>query len=157
MKSTIEFLDAVKTAHGLTSDYQLSKFLGVTHQSVSLSMAGKTFLGDETAIKVADALKIDPAIVLAAVHFERAKKAQEKEVWKGIFEKLGGLAAGVFLGVALFSLVGSAGYSTQAEASNSDLTSIYIIRSDRTPKLPVFLVIPLIPFFPRFLQYIRRR
>lgn len=103
MKNSIAFLEAVKAANGLTSDYQLSKFLGVTAQSISLNMLGKTFLGDETAIKVAVALKIDPAIILAAVHFERAKKAHEKAVWKGIFDRLGGLAASVLLGVALFS------------------------------------------------------
>jgi transcriptional regulator with XRE-family HTH domain len=102
MKTTIDFLNAVKAAQGLTSDYQLAKFLGITASSISLSMSGRTFLGDETAIKVADSLKIDPAQVIASVHYERAKKAEEKAVWKGILERLGGIAAALFIGVALY-------------------------------------------------------
>lgn len=105
MKTTIDFLTAVKAAHGLTSDYQLSKFLSVTSQCISLSMSGRTYLGDETAIKVAEALKIDPATVIASVHYERAKKAEEKAVWKGILERLGGIAAALFIGVALFQIM----------------------------------------------------
>lgn len=105
MKTTIDFLNAVKTVRELTSDYQLAKFLGVTASSISLSMSGRTYLGDETAIKVADALEIDPAQVIASVHYERAKKAEEKAVWKEILERLGGIAAALFIGVALFQIM----------------------------------------------------
>lgn len=107
MRTTIDFLNAIKAAHGLTSDYQLAKFLGLTQSSISLSMSGRTYLGDETAIKVAEALKIDPAIVMASVHYERAKKEQEKAVWRGILERLGGIAATVLIGI--FALQHSSG------------------------------------------------
>lgn len=103
MKTTIDFLNAVKAANGFTSDYQLAKFLGVTQQTVSVYMLKKSYLGDETAIKVAEALKIDPAQVIASVHYERAKKAEEKAVWKGILERLGGIAAGVVIGITLIN------------------------------------------------------
>lgn len=102
MKTTIDFLNAVKASQGLTSDYQLAKFLGVTASSISLSMSGRTYLGDEMALKVAEVLKIDPAQIVASVHYERAKKAEEKAVWKGILERLGGIAASVFIGLALW-------------------------------------------------------
>lgn len=105
MKTTIDFLNAVKAAKNLTSDYQLAKFLGLTQSSISLSMSGRTYLGDESAIKVAEALKIDPAQVIASVHYERAKKEEEKAVWRGILERLGGVAAALFIGVALFQFV----------------------------------------------------
>lgn len=157
MKTTNDFLDMLKAKRGLASDYALGKLLGYSTSRIGNYRKNRSFLEDDQAVLIAEMLEIDPAIVLASVHYERAKKAEEKAVWKGIFEKLGGLAAGVMLGFALFSLGGAAVYSDSAEASNSDLTPIYIIRSDRTPKLPALLVIPLIPFFPLFLQYIRRR
>lgn len=99
MQTTIDFLKAVKAAQGLTSDYQLAKFLGITQQSVSLLMLGKTFLGDETAIKVADCLKIYPALVLANIHAERAKGEVEKRVWTDLVKRLGGIAAALVLAI----------------------------------------------------------
>ncbi|MCE5180463.1 MAG: DUF3693 domain-containing protein [Betaproteobacteria bacterium] len=126
MKTTIEWLNDVKAAHSLTSDYQLSKFLGVTAQCISVSMKGHTFLSDDTAIKVAKALGIDPAIVMASVHYERAKKAPEKDIWRGIFERLGGLAAALVLGLTFIP------YAPDASATtfNKEVSNIYIMRSN---------------------------
>ncbi len=99
MHTTCEFLDAVKARHALQSDYALAKTLGVTHQMTSGYRAGKVFLGDSTAIKVANLLEIDPAIVIAAVHGERAKRPDEKAVWHAMLERLSGVAATVLIGV----------------------------------------------------------
>lgn len=99
MNTTCGFLDAIKTRHSLPSDYALAKALGITHQMVSGYRAGKVFLGDSTAIQVGKLLEIDPAIVTAAAHLERAKKDDEKAVWNSILEKLGGLAALVLIGI----------------------------------------------------------
>lgn len=103
MKTTIDFLSDLKAAYNLTTDGQLHRLLGVSRASISRLQSGKDYFGDENAIKVANLLKIDPAFVLASVHFERAKKDAEKAVWKGIIERLGGLAASVLLVIALFS------------------------------------------------------
>ncbi len=101
MNTTIEFLDAVKSKTGTASDYAVANVLGVTRAAVSKWRNGHDFLGVDSAIKVAKILEIDSGIVIAAVHAERAKSDQEKAVWTSIFEKLGGLAAGVIVGLAL--------------------------------------------------------
>lgn len=148
MKTTIDFLTAVKTAKGLTSDYQLAKFLGLTQSSISLSMTGRTYLGDESAIKVAEALEIDPAQVIASVHYERAKKAEEKAVWKGILEKLGGITAALFIGVALFQIMPDAAAdpalflagltgSGNIHYTNQTIDNLVLLSG-----LPLFLILP---------------
>lgn len=100
METTLQFLDAVKTRHGLTSDYSLAPILGVTRSAVSKFRSGKDFLGDSTALRVAELLEIDAGIVLAAVHRERAKTESEKAAWKAIIEKLGGIAAALLISVS---------------------------------------------------------
>lgn len=102
MQTTIEFLDACKAAQGLTSDYKLAKFLGVTQQSVNNYRQGKSFLCDETAIKVADCLGIYPALVLANIHAERAKGEVEKRAWQDLVKRLGGTAAAMLLAILAF-------------------------------------------------------
>lgn len=104
MKTTIEFLDALKARLGGVSDYAIAKKLGFTCGAVSIWRNGKGFFDDSTSIHVAKLLEINPAIIISAVHAERAKSDQEKAVWRDIFEKLGGLAASVVIGVAAYSL-----------------------------------------------------
>lgn len=124
MNTTIQFIDAVKSKHGIASDYALAKFLEVKQQTVSGYRQGKVFLGDETAIKVAKVLEVEPASVLAAVHAERAKTEEEKAVWKLIYEKLGGIAAG-----ALIAITASTAAPTPASAADKALAnSVYYVK-----------------------------
>lgn len=104
MKTTLEFLDALKARHSVQSDYALAKMLGVTHQSASAWRKGRVFFDDSTAIQVGKLLEIDPAYVVACVHAERAKKDDEKAVWREIMEKFGGVAATVVIGIATATL-----------------------------------------------------
>ena len=104
MGTTVNFLDAVKSRRGVISDYQLAKIIGVSQQTVSRYRVGKDYLGDSTAIRVAELLEIDPAIVVAAAHAERAKKPEERRVWEGIIQKLGGAAALLLIGIGAISV-----------------------------------------------------
>lgn len=125
MKTTIEFLDAVKAKHGVASDYALAPILGVTRSAMSKYRQKKDFLGDSTAIRVAELLEIDPLIVVASVHFERSKIDQEKALWKGFLQKLGGLAASVVIALALWDVAPNVAAETQFTNS----TPIYIMRT----------------------------
>lgn len=102
MRTTVEFLDAVKDRNSLTSDYALSNLLGITRSAVSALRNKKDFMGDSTAIRVAELLDLHPGYVMACCHAERAKKAEEKAAWASVIETLGGLAASIALGVSLF-------------------------------------------------------
>lgn len=122
MKTTIEFLDELKARNGGISDYAVAKILGVTHQTISKYRVGKDYLGDSTAIRVAQLLEIDPAIIVAAMHAERAKSEDEKTVWREIFEKLGGVAASVVIGIAAYPLP-----VQPAQAASVSAESMYIM------------------------------
>lgn len=97
MKTTIEFLKAVKQKHNIPSDGKLALILGHTRSSVSLLLQGRNFLGDEAAMKVADLLDLDPAYVVACVHAERAKHAKEKQLWERIATLTAGIAAALLV------------------------------------------------------------
>lgn len=84
MKTTIDFLDAVKVRYDLPSDYAAAKVLGITRSGVSSYRNGKSFLDDSMAIRVAELLEIDARFVTACVHQERAKSEGEKALWASI-------------------------------------------------------------------------
>jgi predicted transcriptional regulator len=104
MKTTIDFLEALKARYQLVSDYSIAKLLGVTRACVSSYRNNKSFFDDSTAIHAAKLLEIDPAYVVACVHSERAKSDDQKAVWREIMEKFGGVAASVVIGLAVTAL-----------------------------------------------------
>jgi hypothetical protein len=87
MKTTIEFLDAVKEKLGLSSDYALAKRLGFSLSSVSSYRTGRRVLDDDAALTVALALETHPFNVIAAVNAERAKTPEQRARWSGVMEK----------------------------------------------------------------------
>jgi hypothetical protein len=125
MQTTLTFLDAVKARHSVPSHYALAKKLGCTHQTVSKYRLRKDFLGDSTAIKVAELLEIDPAIVIASAHAERAKKDDERAAWESIVRRLGGAAALVVVG--LFALL--APPPANASPHDNGTLNVYYVKS----------------------------
>lgn len=87
MKTTAQFLDAVKAKLNLPSDYALAPVLGITKQSVSKLRNGKDCFGDETAEKVAQLLGEQPAYVIACAHAERTKSDSQRRIWETIADK----------------------------------------------------------------------
>jgi transcriptional regulator with XRE-family HTH domain len=142
MNTTRELLAAVKRRHHLTSDYQLAKFLEISAQRISKYMSGKVTLGDEAAMKVADALGIERGRALAIVAAERTQSDQAKKEWL----KLAGTAAAVAV-VALLGvehgaqLVDLASVSSQAlyimsNAAAAALAALALVRVFLTVKSP---------------------
>lgn len=69
-----EWIDRAKLARGWTSDYLVSKELGITRGALSQIRTGKTAtLGDEMAIKVAHALGERPEAIIIDQAAERVK------------------------------------------------------------------------------------
>ncbi len=81
---TVEYLDEVIRRKRLPSDYALSKLLGVTRQTVSRYRLGITQFDDEVSIRVADALGIEPGLVLIDMHAERTKSPAVRDVWEKV-------------------------------------------------------------------------
>ncbi len=104
MKTTNDYLDACKSKLGLTSDYQLAKAFEVRQPTISNYRSGRSHFDDSMALKVAGILGLPAAQVMAAAHFERSKAEEERNVWRDIFEKFGGMAAALVLGIYLYVL-----------------------------------------------------
>lgn len=97
MKTTVDFLNDVKAKYGLTSNYALARKLNQTDTAIARWMHGKNTLGDESAVKVAELLEIEPAFVMACAAAERSKSAKVKKAWEWTAHHLGGLAAALAL------------------------------------------------------------
>lgn len=117
MHTTKGFLTAVKARHGLTSDYQLAQVLGVTRASISTLQLGRSFLGHDSAMKVAELLDLDPAYVIACTDAERAKTDKIRTVYARI--------AGAFATVAI--VAGITAPPSPAHAKSA--SSVYYVKS----------------------------
>ena len=87
MKTTIEFLDAVKAKLGIESDYALAKRLGFPLSTVSNYRTGRRVLDDDAALSVANVLDVHPFVVIASANAERAKTPEQRERWSSVMEK----------------------------------------------------------------------
>jgi DNA-binding XRE family transcriptional regulator len=87
MKTTNQYLDEVKTRLRLPSDYALAKTLGVTTSSVVSFRNGRSAVGIETAMKIAEILGIDEHQVYGDGQLERAKTPAVHTFWKEVSEK----------------------------------------------------------------------
>jgi transcriptional regulator with XRE-family HTH domain len=87
---TVEFLDAVKAAYGLTSDYQLAKKLSTGTSRIANYRSGRSFMDDSLALQIADLLDVDPLRVMASVHVEREERTGNYEMlnfWKDVAKR----------------------------------------------------------------------
>lgn len=94
MKSTVEYLDAVKARLDLTSDDAASRVLGVTPSAVSKYRVGRACFDDDICVRVADILGIDVLQVVATAHFERARTDVGRAIWGGLAQRLASRAPG---------------------------------------------------------------
>lgn len=99
--TTNDYLDAVKMRLSIDSDYRLSKVFGCHTSAISNYRNARSHLCEETAIKVAEILKIDPGQVLADVAAERTKCPAAKAAWEAAARRLSGAAAAVFMSVII--------------------------------------------------------
>lgn len=84
--NTIEYLDAVKKALGIESDYALHKALGVSKTAVSRYYHKGGNFDDDVARKVASLLGLHPGIVMLDMHRQRAQSPETMALWGEIFE-----------------------------------------------------------------------
>lgn len=84
MKTAIYFLDLAKLVLGVTSDYALAKKTGITQASLSNHRKNPHSLADETAIKLAKLINIEPAYMLLCAYHERTNCPAVRAVLEGI-------------------------------------------------------------------------
>ena len=94
-----EWIDRVKVAKGWESDYRVAKELGFKANTISNYRVNGGAMDESITLKVAQALEIDPALVLVDQAKERAKDQDARGAWSLVLQRLGGVAAGVMVAV----------------------------------------------------------
>ena len=70
------WIDQVKAAKGLSSDYAAAKALGISRATISKYRSTTPTLDEENAIKIAHALGMNPAGIIVDQVAERSKSAE---------------------------------------------------------------------------------
>src|SRR3569833_3855996 len=100
MKTTVDYMLALQKTLDLGTPYAIAKYLGIAPSSVYRYLAGEQKMDDYTALKVAQALELNPLEVIAATNAERAKNEKEIAEWTKIFKLSAGRAAAMLTGLA---------------------------------------------------------
>lgn len=105
---TVDFLDALKRQHSISSDYALAKLMKVRATNLSNYRRGVSCFDDDMAIRVAEIGGWPVGYVLACVAEERAERTKRfsaKKAWHEVAKALAPLIVGVAVGVgALFPM-----------------------------------------------------
>lgn len=83
-----EYLDAVQRHCKLPSDYAIAKVFRLSRSSLSLHRTNRGTFDDSTALKVAQALEINPLLVVADMQALRAKSPDLEAFWRSIADDL---------------------------------------------------------------------
>lgn len=92
MKSTTDWIDAVKAKLGIQSDYALAKHWNVSRALISKYRTGAEYLSEETAAKVAADLEVKLEFVLACAAGERARMPSARAAWAHLAAQIGVVA-----------------------------------------------------------------
>ncbi|MBF3470658.1 DUF3693 domain-containing protein [Burkholderia pseudomallei] len=101
MKTTVEYLDAIKVRLDLPSDYAVAKALGLTRAAVSKQRLGHSVFDDTTALRVAEILGVDPMEVISAANAERARDEETRRLWERAWGKVTGATAAVVIAAGI--------------------------------------------------------
>jgi hypothetical protein len=96
------YLDAVKAQLNIATDYELAKRLEVPRGHVAEYRNGKRGVPLAAAFKLAIALQLDPAQVVADLEEQREKNTSRRDFWRGFLSR-----ASTVIAVVLCTLVWS--------------------------------------------------
>ena len=81
MKTCYEYLQLVKARYGLTSDYQVGKFLGIPPSYLSKYKNGKNTFNEQMVFEVAELLDLPPEQIYFDVATERTKDPKIRAIF----------------------------------------------------------------------------
>lgn len=108
MKTSADWIDAIKRQYKLPSDYAAAKLMEIDPNVVCHYRAGRRAMDNFACIKTSELLREDLRRVIASVEAERARTEQRKDFWKR-------LAACVFLTVSGAAMMPDQAYANVAE------------------------------------------
>lgn len=95
------YLDAVKAQLNIESDYALAKRLEVTRGQIVAMRNGTRPIALATAFKIAIALELDPAHVVADLEEQREKNEKRRDFWRSFLSRATMLIAVIVCTLAL--------------------------------------------------------
>ena len=127
MKRFSELLDQIKQEQGLTSNYALSKKLGINESRISDYYKGMCKPDDYAITRVALMLQIEPIHLLAEIRAEDEKNVTKREFWRNFLRHAAVVtisAGALLLGSASVNEVGA----STARSERSEFTESQIMR-----------------------------
>lgn len=129
-----KILDALKEKHGIASNAELGRILGIDKRRIGDYYGTERTPTDDDYAKISLASGIREDEIRAAVKIERAEDETERQLWKAYLKKFGGVAASVALvtcaGVILQMTPTDAKAKGQGFQDNG-ITELQIIRTIR--------------------------
>ena len=89
--TTVSLADRVKLLIGKDSQYALAKFLNISRPAISRWYDGTSVMDDDTAVRCAFAVGLDPEHVLCWLQVERMEKRGNdnlSQYWRHIAEQI---------------------------------------------------------------------
>lgn len=137
MKTTVQYLDAVRKRLNLPSDYAAAKALGVTRAAVSAYRNGNSVFNELVAIRAAEILDIDPLEVISACKAESAPDARVRKVWENAWGKATGAATTAAIAACILGLAAAPSPARSAQVSAESATLYLMSNRRRDRKMTV--------------------
>ncbi|KGD62907.1 hypothetical protein T9A_00227 [Alcanivorax jadensis T9] len=107
MKKTADYLKEAQKTLKHSTDGDTMRWLDVNRGTVSRYLSGKSIIdSDDVVWKIAEALDIDPAEIIAARAIERAERSEDADgfaLWTKRFKAVSHSATSLFFGGALLA------------------------------------------------------
>lgn len=88
MLTTVDIIELVRLETEARTKYAAARRLGVLHQTLANWIVRGSVMRDETGLKAAEILDIDPDYILACLAAERAKDSPAFKTWAHICQRL---------------------------------------------------------------------
>lgn len=128
MHTTSELLDEAKARHGITSEYRLTRTLGITDTTLRNYRLGATRPDDSVAIRLAELVDRDPLYVIACVNAQRSQDAKVRAMWSSVAERLSSAAGSALLALVAGTILSAPSpASARATESKQPVTFVYYV------------------------------
>ncbi len=130
MKTTADFLDDLRAKLALPSDNKLARHLGMKRAQLGRYRGNYETFSDETSLKIARELQVEPDYIMACMAVQRAKSEATRAIWRRIAAKLAPAAAVVLLALGIAPAPAPAG-SLHNQNCGTNATKLYICNNRR--------------------------
>jgi transcriptional regulator with XRE-family HTH domain len=92
MKTTYDLIDDLKRKLGFRFDNELAEYMGWKGSQLSRYRTRASAFSEETAMRVAQILEVDPAPIVAAMKAQSCTRPEAKKLWERIARKVATVA-----------------------------------------------------------------